>query len=145
MQKLVILVIIVIVAGGAFFLLADRSSENLESEESTSEVINDDKNIVSNPNSVVHKMVLGEDGYEPRDITITVGDSVEFSTIGDKPYWPASNVHPTHRIYSEFDPKEPVQPEDVWQFTFDQAGEWRYHDHLAPFYTGVITVVPVEE
>jgi plastocyanin len=144
MKKLVILLVIIIAIGGAYFILKGGSSENLSDEEFESKSFEDSQDI-SYENSIVHRMSLGEVGYEPRDITISVGDSIEFSTTGDKPYWPASNVHPTHRIYPDFDPKEPIQPEDNWQFTFDKEGEWRYHDHLAPFYTGVITVVPVKE
>lgn len=92
------------------------------------------------PSGVVHTMTLGEDGYEPQDITIARGDTIEFSTALDGPFWPASNVHPTHRIYSAFDPKKPVPPDETWGFTFGRVGEWRYHDHLKPYHTGIITV-----
>ena len=136
MQKIFLVVFLVVALAGAFFFIGGQS-EDISS--------NDKETAVATPNiqptGVVHKMVLGADGYKPRDITVNLGDTIEFSTTEDKPYWPASNVHPTHRLYSEFDPKEPVLPEDTWAFTFDRVGEWRYHDHIAPFYTGVITVV----
>lgn len=83
---------------------------------------------------------LKEDGFSPKEITIQAGDTVRFVTTRGKPFWPASNLHPTHEIYPEFDPKEPVNPGQSWSFRFDKAGTWQYHDHLAPLYRGVIIV-----
>ena len=89
---------------------------------------------------VIHKIVLESEGFNPDDITIKLGDTVEFSSKNGKPYWPASNLHPSHRAYSEFDPKQPIEPEDTWSFTFDKVGEWKFHGHLAPYWVGIIRV-----
>ncbi|MBY0111048.1 cupredoxin domain-containing protein [Patescibacteria group bacterium] len=83
---------------------------------------------------------LTKEGFSPSELTIAKGESVTFRTTGTDLYWPASNLHPSHGIYPEFDPLKPLQPTEVWSFTFDQVGEWKYHDHLAPYFTGVITV-----
>lgn len=85
-------------------------------------------------------ITLSKDGFSPDEISITVGDTVVFRSTAGEPFWPASNLHPSHSIYPEFDPEEPVQPDAVWSFTFTKAGLWEYHDHLAPYFTGVITV-----
>lgn len=98
----------------------------------------------SNHNSEVlynTHIVLQEKGFEPREVTIKKGGTVTFSTTRNKPYWPASNTHPSHTIYSEFDPLRPLQPSETWQFTFDRLGEWAYHDHLRSYYVGTIHVV----
>ena len=85
-------------------------------------------------------ITLTKDGFVPDTVTIKKGDAITFkSTIGSL-YWPASNLHPSHLLYAEFDPQLPLQPNDTWSFVFDQAGEWKFHDHLAPYFTGVITV-----
>ena len=89
---------------------------------------------------VMHEIVLTDDGYVPKESTITVGDTVVFRNETDHPFWPASNLHPSHRDYPEFDPREPVLADETWSFTFGQVGEWKFHDHLAPYYTGVIVV-----
>lgn len=99
----------------------------------------DSTNVVQGT-GVIHKIVLGSDGFKPDDITIKLGDTVEFSSENGKPYWPASNLHPSHRTYSEFDPKQPIEPEDTWSFTFDKVGEWKFHEHLAPYWVGIIKV-----
>lgn len=85
-------------------------------------------------------VTLSKDGYSPDTLSVKVGDTVAFRSVGGEPFWPASNLHPSHAIYPEFDPEEPVQPDAVWSFTFTKPGEWKYHDHLAPYFTGVITV-----
>ncbi len=90
-------------------------------------------------------ITLDEEGFSPRDIIILKGSVVKFVTTRGKPFWPASDLHPTHTIYPEFDPKEPVMPEDSWNFRFERVGAWKYHDHLAPYYTGTITVRETEE
>lgn len=85
-------------------------------------------------------ITLSKDGFSPDEISIKAGDSVVFRSVAGEPFWPASNLHPSHALYPEFDPQEPVQPDAVWGFTFTKVGEWKYHDHLAPYFTGVITV-----
>ena len=87
-----------------------------------------------------HHVKLTEDGFSPQTITIATGDTVVFTTNRGKPFWPASDLHPTHSIYPEFDPKQPIDPDQSWSFRFDKAGEWRFHDHLAPLFRGVILV-----
>jgi plastocyanin len=83
---------------------------------------------------------IDEFGFTPTVIEIAQGQTVTFENVGTEPSWPASNDHPTHQIYSEFDPKEPVKPGEVWIFTFDKPGDWKFHDHLSPQHTGIIKV-----
>lgn len=83
---------------------------------------------------------MGEDGYEPKDLTIHIGDTVIFKNISTEDRWPASNIHPTHEIYPEFDPGRPITPGASWEFRFTKAGIWKYHDHLLPSMIGTITV-----
>jgi plastocyanin len=81
-----------------------------------------------------------DDGYEPKEITVSKGTVVVWVNESGEFHWPASNIHPTHGIYPEFDPRRPVAPGDSWGFVFDKAGEWRYHDHLRANSMGVVTV-----
>jgi plastocyanin len=85
-------------------------------------------------------VTLTENGFEPNAINITEGDTVRFTSTLDRPFWPASNAHPSHGIFPEFDPKEPITSGDSWDFTFEQLGSWKYHDHLSSEFTGVINV-----
>ena len=84
---------------------------------------------------------LREDGFFPQKLIIKKGQRVKFVTTKAKSFWPASNLHPSHTIYPEFDSNEPVAQDQSWSFNFTKPGEWKYHNHLAPIYKGRITVV----
>src|SRR5258708_6297786 len=81
-----------------------------------------------------------ETGFSPAYLSIHPGDTVTFTTHLSHPFWPASNPHPSHIIYPEFDPKHAVTITSAWSFRFDRVGIWGYHDHLDPFYEGTISV-----
>jgi len=87
-----------------------------------------------------HVITLTPDGFLPDTITIRTGETVTFRTTTGKIFWPASNIHPSHLLYPEFDPLEPIKPENVWSFKFKKIGSWKFHDHLSPYFTGVINV-----
>ncbi|MEK9158191.1 MAG: cupredoxin domain-containing protein [Patescibacteria group bacterium] len=84
---------------------------------------------------------LKEEGFYPSEIAILKGQTVTFKTNRGKTFWPASDLHPSHTIYPEFDSKEPIESEQSWTFKFNKIGEWKYHDHLAPYYKGAIKVI----
>lgn len=86
------------------------------------------------------EVFMKPDVFEPETLTIKKGATVEFKNEDSQARWPASNIHPTHGIYPEFDPKEPVEPGKSWSFKFDKVGSWKYHDHLIPYIRGVIVV-----
>lgn len=86
-------------------------------------------------------VVLDEDGFSPSEITILKGQSVTFQTTRGKIFWPASDPHPAHDIFSNFDPLVPIEPSESWTFKFDEVGSFRFHDHLAPSYRGIVHVV----
>src|ERR687898_1527429 len=61
--------------------------------------------------SVVH---VTDEGFEPRSVEVEAGRTVVFENVNDEAHWPASDDHPTHEEYPEFDPKEPIQPGMEW-------------------------------
>ena len=78
--------------------------------------------------------------FEPSRVTVNEGDVVGWRNESSEPIWPASNLHPDHTVYPEFDAFESVDPGEYWLFKFNKRGEWRYHDHLGPANTGVVAV-----
>ena len=92
-----------------------------------------------------------KEGYEPREVTIKVGQTVRFKNDdAEQDSWPASAVHPTHALYPEksaadclgsaFDSCRGLKPGEQWDFTFNSLGEWRFHDHIHPSKNGVVKV-----
>src|SRR5260221_11032052 len=49
-------------------------------------------------------VILTDRGFMPSELTISQGSTVVFSSVRQKPFWPASNLHPSHTLYPEFDP-----------------------------------------
>ena len=110
----------------------------------------------SNEDGVIIHMY--NDRYEPQDATIQQGEKVVFENAGEGDHWPASNIHPTHRLYpgsdidkcgtkeedALFDACKGIKPGETYELVFEKAGDWRYHDHLFPNLKGTITVEKVE-
>lgn len=87
-----------------------------------------------------YEVRLTPSGFSPNILKIGRGSTVTFKSDTGEMFWPASNFHPTHEIYAEFDPKKPLEPTDYWSFTFNEVGTWRYHNHLNPSIVGTIVV-----
>ena len=104
------------------------------------------------------KVLINEQGFEPKSFEISQGDTVVFQNAGDQPHWPASNIHPTHRMYPEsgsdycgtegqstsFDACGALMPGDSYTFTFEYPGIWRFHDHLNPEFSGKLNVAELD-
>ncbi len=79
-------------------------------------------------------------GFVPRTVVIARNDTVVFVNEAKSEMWPASDAHPTHGLYAQFDPKDPIPAGEKWRFRFTRAGDWSYHDHLMPEMRGSIIV-----
>lgn len=161
--------IVTLVVGGVWFFSARQSADapadnptttqesttNLPADTSTNnnngELGNNDEEVVndntdtggagdSTPKIVEVRMTAS--GFSPATFTIEKGTIVRWINSDSRPHWPASTVHPTHQIYPAFDPKHPIAVGEIWEFTFDQAGEWHFHDHLNVSMGGTATVLP---
>ncbi|MBI4021990.1 MAG: hypothetical protein HY372_01400 [Candidatus Andersenbacteria bacterium] len=83
---------------------------------------------------------MNTDGFSPREVSVDANTIINFVNKDSVDRWPASNVHPTHDLYPEFDPKLPIKPGDLWIFKQPRPGVWKYHDHLFPHRRGTIIV-----
>jgi hypothetical protein len=86
---------------------------------------------------------MTQDGFTPQTVTIDTNSTVIFLNDDKVDRWPASDIHPTHTEYSEFDPKEPIKVAKSWTFK-PKAGNWKFHDHLNPHFRGTL-IVEVEK
>lgn len=84
---------------------------------------------------------MTEEGFSPQSLTLDQNSAVIFINKDLSDRWPASNIHPTHELYPEFDPKKPIKAGESWPFKPKKAGEWKFHDHLLPHMRGKITVI----
>ncbi len=92
------------------------------------------------PDVLVKEVVFDGSRFSPQSVDIKVGDIIIFKNNSSQSFWPASDPHPTHTAYPEFDAKEPIPAGGKFQFQFAKAGTWGYHNHLNPSITGVVNV-----
>ncbi len=78
--------------------------------------------------------------FAPQALNVKVGDYVIFKNTGTTGFWPASNPHPQHSIYPEFDSGKVIAPGGKYQFQFEKSGAWGFHDHLNPSAVGTVIV-----
>ena len=67
-------------------------------------------------------MVYRNGSFSPDRLDVGPGDIVAFVSESDSAMWPASNIHPTHEILSEFDAGKLVAPGGFWLFEFVDSG-----------------------
>ncbi len=85
-------------------------------------------------------IIISNNQYSPTTLAIKQCTKVTFINNDNTPHWPASDFHPTHGIYPEFDPKRALEPGENWSFVFEKKGKWSFHDHLYPTTYGTIDV-----
>jgi plastocyanin len=81
-----------------------------------------------------------ESGFSPEKLKVTKGTTVTFINESSGMMWVASDSHPVHGDLSEFDQLRSSGKGSTYAFTFNEFGEWSYHNHLAPDNKGVIIV-----
>ena len=96
--------------------------------------------VISPDEPVYADVMMSQDGFRPAQLTIKKNTIVRFKNVGEGNMWPASNPHPNHTDYQDFDARRRVKPGETYEFKFARLGTWGYHDHLNPGLTGRIVV-----
>ncbi len=86
-------------------------------------------------------IIITDKGFEPRKVLVSSGSVITFTNKDTVPHQPASNLHPTHQNYPEFDSQKPINPGESWKFKIQKNGTWFFHDHLNPNLGGKIKVI----
>ena len=132
--------VVIIVLGGFLFLQSSNTPEQSAPGASI-------------PQSSV-TITYTNSGYSPKQATVSLGGTVTFVNESSRTMWPATAIHPTHTIYpgssiqkcgtSEepriFDACKGIAQGESWSFTFQEQGNWGYHDHRRASNTGKIIV-----
>lgn len=141
-NKAILGAIILIILIGGFFLFSKPKDAvaPLTQEIAPREKTAQDTIPLTAPAPKQHTVVYTADGFSPAVLNITAGDTVVFTNKSGGNFWPASNEHPTHAAYPEFDAKTEITDRKTYEFTFTKAGAWGYHNHLNPKMMGVVVV-----
>ena len=130
---------------GGYFLLNRAEMPETEKYPQTQETL-----VPENMNQIIYT----DGGYSPQTLTIKKDETVTFSNQSSQSMWPASAMHPSHRVYDEtsldehcpdtdstaFDACAGILPNGNWIFKFNKIGDWKYHDHLSPSQYGTVVV-----
>lgn len=80
-------------------------------------------------------------GFVPDLLDVPVGSRVAFKNSADVSLWVASDPHPAHTDYPEFDAKREYAPGETYIFQFTRTGTFSYHNHERPSDRGIVHVV----
>jgi len=108
---------------------AEEKMENNETATSTEPA----KEPSASPTTVLYN----GNTFAPPSVTIKAGQTVVFRSTSSASMWVASDPHPVHTDLSGFD-QQSIGEE--YSFTFQKAGTYRFHNHLAPSHSGTIVV-----
>lgn len=95
-------------------------------------------------------------GFSPKNITVRLGTAVTFVNQSSGSMWVASAAHPSHMVYggtslsqhcpdttnTAFDECTAVSAGGSYSFTFNKAGDWKYHNHVDASDFGEVVVTP---
>jgi plastocyanin len=81
-----------------------------------------------------------DSGFSPSNINIALNETVKFTNNSTKKMWVASDPHPAHTIYPEFDAKKAMDSGESYTFTFTKLGSWGFHNHFNPEDKGTVVV-----
>ncbi len=153
MNKNIIAIIIVVIIGlGGYFLLRSPQQSTPPSSDIALQLPSQEASQTS-PTSTTQAPVIqetppvnqsivtyNESGFSPSVLRVRVGTIVVFKNEESDPIWVASNPHPIHTDYSEFDARRGYTKGESYSFTFTTLGTWKYHDHLNSSEGGTIVV-----
>lgn len=143
MKKLLITIIVLaVLGGGAFFLLKGDSKKTDTTTSTQSETAATPTVPTESTSPAADSATVTYNGtaFSPAKITVQPGTTVKFVNQSSSPMWVASDPHPVHTDFSEFDAKKSSGQGQTYSFTFEEAGTYDYHNHLNSGSTGTVTV-----
>ncbi|MDO8610218.1 MAG: cupredoxin domain-containing protein [bacterium] len=141
-KVLFVIILVIIILGFVFFSRNDteKSDNNDIKGTGIEEANNNSSNNGSDEISNIVNINYTDLGYDPKTLSISVGQTVKFTNDSSVDVWTASDPHPIHTNFSEFDQKSAGGNGTTYQFTFNKAGSYQYHNHRNPNHKGVIIV-----
>jgi plastocyanin len=154
-----IVLIVVLVAAGAWYALSPKpasapSETATTTQESTAADTASGSEEDGGPAFAV--ITLTDSGFSPASVTVAVGETVRFVNDSSRGMWVASDNHPTHTEYDgtstrehcvdgkdttgTFDECSAAANGDFWDYTFQKAGTFGFHNHVSASNTGTVIV-----
>lgn len=158
MQKIITWVVVILVVVWAIFTFTGKQQKQDTAPLAVSPANTGTNAPLGNAPAVANiekaSISYGTNGFSLSTITVKKGTEVVFSNESGKDFWPASAMHPTHTVYPGssitkcgtadasriFDACASIKSGSSWSFVFNEAGSWKYHDHLNATRFGTVVV-----
>ena len=85
------------------------------------------------------KVSVTDAGFEPQTVNVKVGSKVVWTNNTQATADVSSAQHPTHLVYPPLNLGN-FEPEEKVRLVFEEAGTYKYHDHLNPSMFGTVVV-----
>lgn len=138
-----VIVIIVVILGGGYYFWSRTSTTAIPPSESSNPfpaTTPPSAEIPALSAAKTHTISMAPNGFSPSELAIKAGDTVVFRNDDARDRWPASATHPTHQVCPGFDAIGGVKPGKIYSYTFAEAKDCPFHDHLVPSLRGKITI-----
>lgn len=86
------------------------------------------------------QVLVTDNGFDPKSVTIKVGETVTWTNNSASSVRVASEPHPLHTGYPGFDDLSGAAKGDTYPFTFTKKGTFGYHNHNNPSMKGTVVV-----
>ncbi len=140
MKNILLIIIALTVGFGAFIVFSNKSTNTPSStNQPTATQSQQTTPAAMNEASQTTSVILGDAGFEPKDITIKAGTKVVWVNKSGKAATVNSDDHPTHSLYPFLNLGEFPSSSSL-EVVFDKAGKYTYHNHLNASDTGTVTV-----
>lgn len=143
MNKLTnVVIILLLIVAGTIYIFKSNSDEQLTPAETsgTAEIPAPTQSSEASPAAADTIVNYANSGFSPNTLNVKVGTAVTFVNNSTQQMWVASAYHPTHQVLPSLNQLKWVGTGGTYQYTFDKAGEWPYHNHLNPKDFGKVIV-----
>lgn len=133
-------------SGDAMEKKDDSTVDAMEKKDSTTPPTNNNGGTFSGEEGIegadvqVFEVSYNGSSFSPSSLKIKAGDIVTFKNTSNDELWVASNPHPVHTDYPEFNSKNLIPTGQTFDFKFIKVGTWGYHNHRNTSVTGTIIV-----
>lgn len=144
-NKIILGVIIaLIILGGILFIASQKStspqSTTPQTQPASPSATTQPSASPTSSQNAQNMVEYGSNGFNPKTLTIKVGQTVTWANKDTDNLQIASNPHPVHTNYPLLNSVGLIKPGESKSFTFSTAGKFAYHNHLEPNNTGEVIV-----
>ncbi len=128
MVVIAVIVALIVVAGGALYMMSRSDDSSTDTADTGTDA---DSTIV---------VEITPEGFDPETILIEAGTTVTWTNTDSVAHGLRANPYPEGTDLPTLDSGDEIAPGGSYSYTFDEAGEFGYHDKADPTDSGEVQV-----